>query len=316
MGELFALLSAIGFSTANVMVKKGTTTSSKNNGAFISILLTASISGIIMIGLGTSRGWPSLNGTGIFWFVLAGILTSFLGRTLLYSSIQHLGSIRSTAIKRFNPFFAVLLGVLLLGESITIGLISGMLLIFISFSILVYESYKSNLLKKQEKEMNTVIVQDFRGKILRILRGIGNYGYVYGLVSALCYAFGYVVRKNGLTEIPDPFFGAMLGSGVGTLTFVIMALFQERYRTEVKTSFTHFRPWLICAGVMTSAGQILYFVALSNTAVSRVALIASIEIIFTIFLSAWVFKTHENLTVKVITASLVSMVGAALIALG
>lgn len=308
LGELIALLSAVGFSLSIVMVKKGTKVDSKNNGAFISILLTAMISGVLLIILGLSRGWPLLTQEGMIWFILAGIFTSFFGRSLLYSAIQQLGSVRSTAIKRLNPFFAVILGVLLLGEPLTIMLLIGMTVIFVSLGILYQDSYQANIANNEGNE--GTVTEDKK------VKSIVNIGYVYGISSAACYALGYVLRKNGLLEIPDPFLGSMVGAGVGCLVFVVMALFQKRYRYIVKSSFSHFEPWLIGAGIMVSVGQILYFVALSYTAVSRVALIASIEVIFTILLSAWVFKTRESLTRKVIFASLLSMVGAGIIAVG
>jgi drug/metabolite transporter (DMT)-like permease len=321
MGEIYAFMSAIGFALANVMIKKGTTKNSKNNGAFLSVILTTLIAGIFFIGLGLSRGWAVLNLEGILFFMLAGIFTAFLGRNLLYSSIQHLGAVRSTAVKRLNPFFAVILAILILNETMTFTLFIGMILIFFSFGILIHESYRS----KQAKEQDIYELGDSNAietslgiikKTIILLRQFVSIGYFFGLVSAFCYSLGYVARKYGLKEIPDSFFGALLGSGVGAVCFVLMALFQERYRIIVSSTFKQFQPWLFTAGIMTSLGQILYFLALYHIEVSRVALIASIEIIFTIFLSAWVFKTFENLNITVITASIISMLGAAIITLG
>jgi drug/metabolite transporter (DMT)-like permease len=154
MGEIFAFLSAIGFALANVMIKKGTTKGSKNNGAFVSILLTALMSGIFFIIVGLSKGWTVLNGEGIFWFVIAGFLTAFVGRNFLYSAIQHLGSVRASALKRLNPFFTVILGVVLLNEVVNGTLFIGMALIFCSFGILIYESNRASAPKGEALELH------------------------------------------------------------------------------------------------------------------------------------------------------------------
>ncbi|KHF38635.1 DMT family transporter [Halalkalibacter okhensis] len=321
MGSLFALMAALGFSLSNVMIKKGTTKASKNNGAFVSILITALLSGIIFIFVGLSNGFPNLNTKGVIWFIIAGVLTTFLGRTLLYNSIQYLGSVKATAIKRLNPFFAVILGVLLLNEPFTLTLFIGMSLIFSSFGILIYDNYKasnSNLSKKEtaaslDAGNSTVVNKGWRRFNLKKLISLS---YMYGILSAVCYAFGYVARKIGLAEIPEPFFGAMLGAGVGAILFVITALFRERYRVSVITTFTKFEIFLILAGLFSSLGQICYFLALSKIEVSRVALIASTEVIFTILLSMVLLRKVEKHSRVVIFAALLGMAGAMVLAVG
>ena len=65
------------------------------------------------------------------------MLTAFIGRVFLYASIQRLGAMRASTIKRLNPFFAVLLGVLVLGESVSGGMGWGALLILASSALLV-----------------------------------------------------------------------------------------------------------------------------------------------------------------------------------
>jgi len=317
LGSFYALMSALGFSSANIMVRKGTSESSKNNGAFISMVITALISGVIFIGIGLSRGWPLLSWEGIFWFCLAGILTTFFGRNLLYTSIQLLGAVRASAIKRLNPFFAVLFGVGLLNEPITLPLMLGLLFIFISFTLLIYENdKKSNRQHNKEVSVDSeAITETHKKKTMKVYNVISK-SYIYGIASSVCYALGYVVRKVGLSEINEPFFGTFLGAGVGVLVFILMAGFKERYSISVKTSFEKFEFWLILAGVSTSLGQIFYFLALSKIEVSRVALIASVEVVITLILSAIFLKKVESLNGTVILACILSMAGAMILAMG
>lgn len=305
MGELFAILSALLFSSANVMVTRGVASLSQDNGVFLSILLTVVIAGAAVLVRGLFGAWPVLNAAGILWFCLAGVFTAFLGRVFLYSSIQHLGSVRAVAIKRLQPFFAVLIGVLLLGEAITGALAGGMLLIFVSFVILVMHGYR------------TAAAPGVKGGRMQAVRKLSdtiiNLGYLFGPISALAYAFGYFWRKKGLLEIPDPFFGTMVGAIVGALVFLALGLFQARSRNAIRLTFTEFRPWLFAAGVASSVGQILYFLALKHSAISRVALISSMEVFFTIFLSVWVFKTQERLGLPVAVAALLGITGTIMI---
>ncbi|OES44731.1 DMT family transporter [Domibacillus iocasae] len=314
MGDLLALLAAFSFGCANVMVKKGTDQNSVNNGAFLSILITFFLAGCIAFGRGMLEGWVIFTTVGIWWFVLAGILTAFIGRTLLFTSIQHLGSVRASAIKRLNPLFAVLIGIFFLHEALNTWILIGIICIFGSSAVLMYESF---ITTKKNKKNTAASKQDQRGNgRFRILKMIASFGYVYGIVSALAYAIGYVVRKEGLEEMPDPYVGTMIGALVGIMVFLFLSLFQKRYRQSIKSTFSSFQPWLFGAGIATSAGQILYFAALLQSGVSQVAIIASTDVIFTLLLSSLVFKTHEGITKTVIFASITAMVGAGFIASG
>ncbi|MFC3882218.1 DMT family transporter [Bacillus songklensis] len=325
MGESLALLAAFTFACANVMVKKGTTSKSVDNGVFLSIVITFLISGIIAVGRGLFQDGMTFTAKGIWWFVLAGLLTAFIGRTLLFTSIQHLGSVRASAIKRLNPFFTVLIGVLFLHESLNIVMIIGMVFIFGSFATLIYESFAAAGKAKKELAVTTETNRQ-TGRLIkkgiqknawiRWIQVFASLGYLFGLISALAYSIGYVVRKEGLAEIPDPYLGTMIGAFAGIIIFLTLSLFQERYRQSIRSAFSGFRPWLFGAGMATSLGQIFYFSALTHSGVSQVALIASMDVIFTLFLSSWVFKTNEGITKTVIFASIIAMMGAGLITIG
>ncbi|OMP66863.1 DMT family transporter [Domibacillus epiphyticus] len=325
MGELYALLAAFSFACANVMVKKGAKSKTDDNGAFLSVLITLFLAGFFVIWRGLFHGWVPLNIEGIWWFVLAGILTAFMGRTLLYTSIQHLGSVRASAIKRLNPLFAVILGILFLHESLNIWIIAGIVLIFCSSAVLMYESLLAAKRKKKETDdLQIPALQEAaldeadqkQHKWFEKIKILAGFGYLYGIISALSYAVGYVVRKEGLEEIPDPYIGTLIGAFVGMIVFFILSLFQKRYRRSIQSTFKRFRPWLFGAGIATSFGQILYFAALTQSGVSQVAVIASTDVIFTLFLSSIVFKTQEGVTSTVIFASIAAMAGAGLIAIG
>ncbi len=315
MGEFFAILSAVFFGAANVFVSKGIINrgATQDNGAFISILLTMVIAGLMALVNGFYRGWPVLNLAGVFWFSLAGVLTAFMGRVFLYSSIQYLGSVRAATIKRLNPFFAVLIGVLMLGEPLTLMLAVGMALIFAGFVILMLQGHSAARTASLSNAPHGAPAKSWAKRFREAFRSVANLGYLYGPVSALSYAFGYLGRKLGLMEIPDPYFGTMIGAAVGAALFLIMGLFERHYRAAIYSTFSQFHRWFFLAGVMSSVGQIFYFTALNYSAISRVALISSLEVFFTIFLSIWIFKVRENLTPRVFVAAFISIVGTALI---
>jgi drug/metabolite transporter (DMT)-like permease len=298
-GELLALLTALCFAIANVTVTRGAAKGAADNGVFLSLLLTAAISAVCWLVSGARSGFVETTAKGWLWLAAAGVFTSFIGRVFLFSSIQQLGAMRASALKRLNPLFAVILGVIVLHDAISGTMAAGMALIALSFVILARDAFQRDPAP--------------RGGAFRRLM---NLGYLYAPVSALGYAIGYLFRKMGLNETPDPFFGAMIGSLVGAGVYVLVALFHTGYRAAIRSTFTTFNKWLFLAGVMSSFGQITYFVALNHSTISRVALIASLEIFITMFLAAFVMKkSAEPMGKPLFFAALLGVAGTMLVIL-
>ena len=295
IGDAFALVSATCFSVANVTIVRGAAPGDDDNGAFVSLLLTTAIAGIGWIAWGLANGFIPVTPRAIAWFAGAGVLTAFIGRVFGYACVQVLGAMRASATKRLNPFFAVALGVGVLGERLTPGAVAGMLLIVASFALLVIRGAARK--------------EGARGA------APARIGYAYGVVSAMGYATGYLGRKMGLAETPDAFLGTMVGTFVGALTFVAVGAFNSRYANAVRGTFSSWRPWLLVAGAMSSFGQVAYFFALREAPISRVALITSMEVFITIFLSVLFLRRHESLTPAVFIAALLGFGGTAAIIL-
>jgi drug/metabolite transporter (DMT)-like permease len=299
MGEWLALCSAGCFAAANVTITRGAA-KGKDNGAFLSILLTLAIAGGWWLWRSIGHGFPSPNLDSLLWFGGAGILTMFIGRVFLYASVQRLGAVPASAVKRLNPLFSVLLGVLLLGEAFDGAMVVGMLLIGASFAVLIRQSLRA--------------ARPAAGEAPRSLRDtLAILGYFYGPVSALAYAFGYVARKQGLADMPDAAFGTMFGAVVGAVVFVVIARFVDSYKVALRQTFAVFNPWLFAAGVLSSAGQLLYFAALGSSTIARCAMLSSMEAFFTIFFTVAVTRSGKQLTAPVLLACALGVAGTAFI---
>ena len=306
MGDVFSVLAAVCWAAANVTIARGAGGKGDDNGAFLSILLTAAIAGVVWLPGVLQQGMAGFNSAGLAWFAAAGALTIFVGRVFFHSSIQYLGAVRGSSVKRLQPLFSVGLGVSILGEPLGSVLVLGMLLIFAGFGLLVHESFTA-----AQKSTTDIDTPRKSG-----LRSWASAGLVYGAVSALAYAAGNIARKHGLIHMPDPAFGTMLGSITGALLFLATAGFVESYRDAVRMTFAKFNPWLTVAGVLASAGQLLFFEAIDRSTVSRAALIVSMEVFVTIFLTAVVFRGREKLTTPALAAAALGVAGTMVILVG
>lgn len=303
MGEAFAVLSMTLFALTNIAVVRGHDGKSRSSGAFLSIVMTFLISAALWSVSVFRNGWPDVNVAAVGWFALGGFLTIFVGRVFVYASIQHLGAIKASAVKRLNPFFSVLLGVLILGEKISLPMAVGMILIVMSFAVLVRQAvFSADAIRLSSSSQSAFD---------RFL----NLGYVYGPVSAFAYAAGYVARKYGMTALPDAAFGTMIGALTGIVFFIIASGFIGSYRDDLKKTFTVFNKWFLAAGLLSSCGQLSYFAALNFIGISKIALITSMEVFVTMILSTIVFLSKEKLTADIIVAACLGFLGTAFVIL-
>ena len=296
MGEFFAVTSMTFFAMTNIAVVRGHDGKSRSSGAFLSILITFLLAFLIWLVSSVRQDWPPISREAMAWFAGSGVLTIFIGRVFVYASIQHLGAIRASAVKRLNPFFAVLLGVLVLGESVSGPMLVGMGLIVMSFAVLVRQAV-------------FMADDDPSAPKQSAFDRFVNLGYLYGPVSALAYATGYIARKQGMTLHPDAALGTALGALTGIVCFLFASGFIRSYREDLIRTFTTFNPWFLLAGVFSSLGQIAYFAALKYIGISKIALIVSMEVFMTMILSTLVFLNKEKLTADVIIAAILGFLG-------
>jgi len=299
LGQLFALLSTVSFAFASVFVSKSALTKG-NNGVLFSVFTTMVFSCLLWLILDENSFLESDNESwweGIVWFVLAGVLAMAFGRALLYASIRHLGVTRSSSVKRLNPFFTVLLAFIILSEPIT-GLDAlGMMAIASAFGLLIYKSGYAS-----QADLATI--------------RLPASSYMWGLGSALAYAFAYIARKYGLINIDAPVFGTMISAISGFAFFVIAAAFSEIYRGNLRNMFRYLTMWLVLAGIFASAGQILMFTALSYEKISTVVMISSMEIFIASFLAVVVFRTERLPDRATFIAAILATAGAIAVAVG
>lgn len=289
LGDLFTVVSTLCFASSNITVARGNRPGAEDNGAFISLLITTAIAGAAWLVAGMLRGFEPVTMRALLWFAGAGVSTAFVGRVFFYASIQRVGAMRASTTKRLIPFFAVMLGVGVLHERLTMGMLAGMVLIVASFVVLVRGARGAPAPGEE------------RGRI--------SSGYVYGAVSAFGYAFGYLLRKTGLAVAHDAFLGAAVGCLAGAALFVVTAAFNSDYARAVRATLARPNPWLVAAGVLSSAGQIFYFLALNYSPMARVALVSSMEVFVTMALGVVFLRRSESLSPSLVIAATLGVAG-------
>lgn len=296
LGQVLAATSALAFSFANVFISK-TSASRGDKGVLFSVVVTLCFSFALWLLLeGAEREtwrFDRAELTGLGLFAAAGVTVMVFGRNLLFASVRRLGVSRATSVKRLNPFFSVILAVVILGEPMWAMDVIGIVLIAVAFGLLMLDSYRS-------------------GKLSGAAPPLASYSF--GILAALAYASTYILRKLGLMSLPEPALGTFVSAASGLLALAAFGAFSRAYRDKLLNMFAYLDRWIILSAIAVSIGQILLFAALAFEKVSTVAVIASLEIFVSIFLSVVIFRTESRISLLVALSAVLAFSGAIFLA--
>lgn len=297
IGELLAVSNAVLYSLSNIFNKRALEQMDKDSGMVITLVVNNAINGLGLLALYLSGKWVPLGAGSLVWFVLAGALTSFVGRYLLFESVNLNGPSRAGTYKVASPVFTVFIGMFIMSEQVNAGSLAGIVISLLGLWIISTRDLSS---KDGGK-----IVPD-AGWIKK------NIGVIIGLASGLAFAIGIASRKVGLQIWASAMGGAFLGS-MTALTLTLLS-----YQIKGNTI-----PWrrlagkkalnYVYSGLCTSVAILCFFIALQFTTVTVANVVASVEPLFTIVLASWMLRKKERITSRLVFGALLVTIGAALI---
>ncbi|WP_019413632.1 DMT family transporter [Paenisporosarcina sp. TG20] len=301
MGILFALLTGVTTAFFNIFAKKGMDQSNGQSIGFaITIFINVIVHSLIFIAVLAATGfvfeftWES---TG--WFVLGGLFSTILGRYALLSAIQSIYPSRASALKNSTPLFTVLYAILILDEDFTPLSLIGLLLLFVVIVMQGVLSFRQSRLKVQKDQANN---SEWTG-------------YLLGIFAAFVFGLGQGFRKQGLLVNNDPIYGALIGSLIGLAVIVLYQVFKGTLIATVRENYRILNINFIIASVFLSLGPVFFFLAASLLQVSYVSVIAAVEPLITILLSALFLKGREQITPSLLIGALLILTGITFISL-
>ncbi|MCC6000733.1 MAG: DMT family transporter [Pararhodobacter sp.] len=304
IGEALALFSAACFGLAGVTIARGAATAQGDNGAFLSIVLTAACGGGLWLLIGTGALPPPGDAAvllGVAYFVIGGVLSTVLGRLTMFRSVVLAGAISASLFRRLIPVFAAVFAWALLGE--TVGGMAALGMGVVMASVLIAMTERLPLIRTDDAAADAAAVADRRK------------GRLFGAASSACYGGSYVARKLGMIHIPDAALGALIGAVTGIVWYLAAAIGSARYRRALTGVLRDSGRWQVITASAMAIGQTSQFFALAHTDVATVAIINSTEVFISIWLAAFVFRTEARPSRRVVLASVIAVVGVVIIAL-
>jgi drug/metabolite transporter (DMT)-like permease len=276
---LIAMGAAICFASGQICSRMGLNYGTPTTAIAVSLSTSTLILSTI---LGPLIDWDHTPTKALWVFALAGVLSPFATQILLFVSAAKVGISRASPLRNTTPLFAGLVAVLALGETLTVPIAVGTLLIISGASLLGMKDSKDT----------------------------GNYKRIYlvlPVTAALLGGFSSPMRKFGysLTDsVPFAICLVQLGAFVGLVIYLFVT---KKYRELVLRRETLL--WFGASGVLNSMAVAFNMTALEMGDVVVVSPLIATTPLFTVLFTFIFLRSFERVTPKVV-------IGAGAICLG
>lgn len=139
-------------------------------------------------------------------------------------------------------------------------------------------------------------------------------GYVYGVLTALCFGLSPILIKEGYVNLDSPVIGLSSGIASATLLFVLYLL-PLRGWGDLLTMNRRALLFLTLSGLFVILGTIAKWLALQQAPVVLVIPLIQTTPLFTILFSLLFFRGSERITARVWWGGLLIAAGGVLVVL-
>lgn len=237
----------------------------------------------------------------VLWFAVAGIFSTYLGRWLVFKSIELMGPSRAAAMQCISPLIIALFGWLLLGEVLaTLGFL-GMALGIAGLVTMTMGGQPQ--------------VAGTRGR-----SSVRHGGFVYssllvGIGSAAAYSSSYVLRADAVREWHEP----LLGSAIGALAGFATLLVASRQHLVGHVREVQANPGAagvyFAVGTMQFTAQVLVIASMTYIPAAVAGLISMSTPLLVMPISYFLLRKQENLTPATVLGICITLAGLVLVVL-
>ncbi len=284
LAAAFAIASAFAFALLSLVIRRGQAHANAVSGVLIGLFVSLPPL-FVATALLWEPGW--WNPVAILYFAGAGLVGSTIGRTLLYMGIHHLGVSRAIPLNAPLPLVISLLAFAFLGERPGPFVWAG--------TLLVVGGCAGLTVKKGEDKT-------------------WNRGFIWmPFVAVLGFAVSNVFRKVGILYLPSPLLGITVTSASGAFFLFLFSRFLPPvYRPRLQWG----KSWYFygACGLLNSLAFFFQYAAVRHGDLSIVAPLSSTTPLFSLPLSWLLLRDLERVTGLVLAGTLLTVLGAALIA--
>jgi len=276
--QLFAWLAALSFAGANVTVGYGMHYSTPVTATFVSLIVHTIV---LWTAVFLTSGIPNINFLAVGVIFLTGMVQPIM-RFFQYKGMEKIGTSRAITLRNSDPVLSVIIGILVLGEQITLLGAVGTALIVTG---IVASSWK---LDEQFKDFRWLHV-------------------VYPLITAAISAVVHPLRRYALIQSNEPLFFAAL---IGPISLLAFAIYYSTPASKDKLVWDRRALWpFLFSGLAETLAVLFMLHAFAQGTVVVVSPITATSPIWTALLGAIFLRRFEKFTPASVIGTLCVVAG-------
>lgn len=277
---LLALVAALGFGTASVVLKRGLQYTTPLTAAMVSVVVTAAL--IWLVALVTAP-LASLWTPAILPFLVAGLIAPGLARLVMFVGFDRIGVGRAAPLVGTAPLFSVAMAMLVLGERPTWTMLTGAAAIVAGGAML---SHRAGTERWRRRDL------------------------IFPLLAAIGFALRDNISRYGFREFHDP----LLAAAAATVTSLLVmgGYGAAAGSARVSMSWTGFG-YVAVAGLAEGIAYMTMWRALAIGEVAVVSPLTNASSIIAVGLAAIFLRDLERVTWRMGVAAALIVAGVTMI---
>lgn len=235
---------------------------------------------------------PEPSREAVALFLLAGILSSYLGRKGYYRSVETMGPSRAAGVQVTNPAFALVFAWLLLDERLRAVGLAAMALVVAGLFL-----------------TSRVRTPDAGAHRRRAMSSLPLAVMGPAIFAAVCYGLGNVVRGAAVDDWRQPLIGGLLGAVSATAAYLALHVSVRELADRVAAADRRgLLLWSVVGG-LTIAGQTAVVAATIYIPVAVAVAVSSALPVLVIPASVLVFGNRDQVTSWTVIGALLIVIG-------
>ena len=301
LGYLLAATALLFFTTGTLVTRAASTRLDLSLGFLVATAVNVAFSGAALLVQWWLRPQDITWDTHAFWlFALAGVFSTYLGRFFFYESVVRFGPAKASVFQVSSPLFTALIAWLMLGEAISVVVAAGMVL---TIGGLVLVSAKPGAKAPAANAVPVAHVET--GPMARLLRSV----LLLGLFSSLAYAVGNVLRGAAIRSWNEPVLGALVGAVFGLALHLLFSSGRRGLPGRLRNASPSGIALFALIGVTTISAQMCTIAAMRYIPLSVATLVTLCTPILVFPLSHWLYRNQDEITVRTLAGSALTLFG-------
>ena len=301
LGGSLALLSMLTYGSCMVLISVGMRNMRSEPGSLLAAAAGVPI-GLLISSFQLFWGGvgPGFNVWSVTAFALAGIFSTYLGRWLVFKSIESIGPSGASALQSTSPLLTALFAWVFLGEVIGWMGVSGITLAILGLMAM------SRGLQKRASDHGSA---DGKG---RVGHAMLSGSLIFGIASSAAYSGSHLFRGSAVRVWNEPLLGATIGAAAGLLVLLLASRTKlKAYRLEILAN-PRGAALFTGIGVLQFIAQSLVIASMKYIPVSVAALISMCTPLVVMPLSYFLLRNHEKLNWVMALGIFITLCGAAM----